>query len=55
MYHAQQGDPDRAFADLAVVCRHGYDLSVLSADPLFRPLRVDARFPDAFARKPALR
>jgi tetratricopeptide (TPR) repeat protein len=50
MYHSQQGQLDAAFADLDIVAEHGYDLSVLSAEPLFGPLRADPRFAMVFAK-----
>lgn len=51
MLNAQQQDPDAAFADLDIVSSLGYDISVLSAEPLFAPLKTDARFAPAFARE----
>jgi tetratricopeptide (TPR) repeat protein len=53
MLNAQQQDPDAAFADLAVVVSLGYDVSVLSAEPLFAQLKSDARFAGMFAKKRA--
>jgi tetratricopeptide (TPR) repeat protein len=50
MLNSQQADLDGAFADLAVVSSLGYDISVLTAEPLFAPLKADARFAAVFAK-----
>ncbi|HOF89328.1 MAG TPA: tetratricopeptide repeat protein, partial [Armatimonadota bacterium] len=51
MLNAQRQRSDAAFADLDIVSTLGYDISVLSAEPLFAPLKTDARFAAAFAKK----